>query len=138
MSKTAAFCIGTHAAANQNSISRCRADFERGEFQTIYHAQGINGPTYLAGPAGDVIYTIGSTSGGGAVYALAQENADGQGEMSLSMINSFPGGGSGPRHLTFSRDKTNADGYVDMLYILTEMANTIFVYQFEKESGQYR
>ena len=46
--------------------------------------------------------------------------------------------GSGPRHLTFSRDKTNADGYVDMLYILTEMANTIFVYQFEKESGQYR
>ncbi len=39
--------------------------------------------------------------------------------------------GSGPRHLAFS------DKHPDMLFVLTEMANTIFTYRFDPESDKY-
>ena len=39
--------------------------------------------------------------------------------------------GSGPRHLTFS------DKHPDMLFVLTEMANTIFTYRFDPSSDNY-
>ena len=39
--------------------------------------------------------------------------------------------GSGPRHLTFS------DKHPDMLFVLTEMANTIFTYTFDPASDKY-
>lgn len=39
--------------------------------------------------------------------------------------------GSGPRHLAFS------DKHPGMLFVLTEMANTIFTYRFDPESDRY-
>ena len=39
--------------------------------------------------------------------------------------------GSGPRHLAFS------DKHPDMLFVLTEMANTIFTYRFDPSSDNY-
>ena len=39
--------------------------------------------------------------------------------------------GSGPRHLAFS------DKHPGMLFVLTEMANTIFTYRFDPESDKY-
>lgn len=39
--------------------------------------------------------------------------------------------GSGPRHLVFS------DAHPGMLYVLTEMANAIFVYQYDQAKRQY-
>ena len=40
--------------------------------------------------------------------------------------------GTGPRHLAFS------DRHPGMLFVLTEMANTIFAYRFDPESDKYR
>ena len=40
--------------------------------------------------------------------------------------------GTGPRHLAFS------DRHPGMLFVLTEMANTIFTYRFDPASGKYR
>ena len=39
--------------------------------------------------------------------------------------------GSGPRHLAFS------DKHPGMLFVLTEMANTIFTYRYDSESDKY-
>ena len=40
--------------------------------------------------------------------------------------------GTGPRHLAFS------DRHPGMLFVLTEMANTIFTYRFDPANGKYR
>ena len=85
---TYSFYIGTHAPASKTCIYRCEADFENLAFSTLSTMQGIPDPTYLAGPANDVLYALGKTPEGGAVYALRQESGadrtDGAGSGSAS------------------------------------------------------
>ena len=114
---TYSFYIGTHAPASKTCIYRCEADFENLTFSTLYTMQGIPDPTYLAGPANDVLYALGKTPEGGAVYALRQESgadctvgagsgsnsglgAESDCRSALTIMNSLPSAGQGPCHIS--------------------------------------
>lgn len=89
------FFIGTHAPLSQPSVYRCEADFANLKFTTLYSMQGIADPTYLAGPANDVLYAIGRTAEGGTVNALRQESGS-----NLTFMGGLPSGGRGPCHVS--------------------------------------
>jgi 6-phosphogluconolactonase len=77
--------------------------------------QGIPDPTYLAGPANDVLYALGKTPEGGAVYALRQKSgadctdgadsgsglgAESDSRIALTIMNSLLSAGQGPCHIS--------------------------------------
>ncbi|MBQ8052235.1 MAG: lactonase family protein [Lachnospiraceae bacterium] len=101
---TYSFYIGTHAPASMTCIYRCEADFENLAFSTLDTIQGIPDPTYLAGPANGVLYALGKTPEGGAVYALRQESgaidAASNGRPALAVMNSLLSAGQGPCHIS--------------------------------------
>ena len=112
---TYSFYIGTHAPASKTCIYRCEADFENLAFSTLSTMQGIPDPTYLAGPANDVLYALGKTPEGGAVYALRQESgadcgagadsgpglgAESDRRVALTIMNSLLSAGQGPCHIS--------------------------------------
>ena len=101
---TYSFYIGTHAPASMTCIYRCEADFENLAFSTLNTMQGIPDPTYLAGPANGVLYALGKTPEGGAVYALRQESgaidAASNGRPALTVMSSLLSAGQGPCHLS--------------------------------------
>ena len=89
------FFIGTHAPASVPSVYRCEADFGSRTFTTLYAGQGISDPTYLAGPAGNILYSIGRSPEGGLVLAMQLS-----GPSPFSVAGSLPSGGQGPCHIS--------------------------------------
>lgn len=109
------FYIGTHASSAQPSLHKCEVDFDKKTFTPLYSLQGISDPTYLAGPKDSILYALGKSEGGGAVYALKEESRppagspgkeaprDSAGEKEpapFHVLNSLPSGGQGPCHIS--------------------------------------
>lgn len=95
------FFIGTHAPASGPSLYLCETDFESGAFTTLCTGQGISDPTYLAGPAEDILYCIGKTAEGGCVFALRLGDSPALTEDSpLSAVSTLSSGGQGPCHIS--------------------------------------
>lgn len=88
------FFIGTHASASENSILKCEADFGNETFKTLYTMREISDPTYLALSQDRILYALGKTTEGGAVYALKETDSV------LSVLNTEPSGGIGPCHIS--------------------------------------
>ena len=104
------FYIGTNAPEGNACLYKCEADFGQGTFSTVYTMEGPAKPSYLAGPAGNVLYTLGRPCGGnGAVYAFREtespQTGTGGGEdpmpsAPLTPLGFLPCGGPNPCHIS--------------------------------------